>query len=100
MRITYKIDVLAALKDAGYTTYKLRKEKIIGERTIQQLRNHEPVSWEVVSRLCDLLNCDVGDLLHAERDAATASGAVPASPSGDPASTTPGRGMLEDFDRR
>lgn len=28
-----------------------------------------------------------------ERDAATASGAVPASPSGDPASTIPGRGM-------
>ncbi len=79
MRITYRIDVLAALKDAGYTTYKLRKEKIIGERTIQQLRNHEPVSWEVVSRLCDLLNCDVGDLLHAERD--QAAGAAPAIPA-------------------
>lgn len=63
MPIEYKIDVLAKLKDAGYSTYRLRKEKIFGERVIQQLRNNEPVSWVVISRLCDLLQCDVGDIL-------------------------------------
>lgn len=31
MPIKYKIDVLEALKAAGYTTYKLRQEKILGE---------------------------------------------------------------------
>lgn len=63
MNIRYKVDVLSKLKAAGWTTYKLRKERVIGERTLQQLRDGVPVSWETVSRLCDLLACDVGDLL-------------------------------------
>lgn len=65
MPLTWKIDVLAALKDKGYSTYRLRNEKLFGERVIQQLRHGDPVSWEVLSRLCDLLGCDVGDVLEA-----------------------------------
>ena len=45
MPIIYKKDILAALKDAGYSTYRLRKEKLLGESTSQQLRNNELVSW-------------------------------------------------------
>ena len=67
MPLQYKIDVLTALKERGYTTYKLRKEKILGERVIQQLREGAPVSWEVLSRLCVLLDCDVGDILTANQ---------------------------------
>ncbi len=64
MPIQYKIDVLEALKEKGYSSYRLRKEKILGERVIQQLRNHEPVSWDVLTRLCHLLECQPGDLLE------------------------------------
>lgn len=63
MPLKYKIDVLAALKEKGFSTYRLRKDKIFGERVIQQLRDREPVSWEVLGRLCSLLGCDVGDLI-------------------------------------
>ena len=63
MPLRYKIDVLSALKEAGYTSYRLRKEKIFGERTIQQLRNKAPTSWETIGQLCALLKCDVGDIL-------------------------------------
>lgn len=65
MSLRWKIDVLAALKAKGYSTYRLRTEKLFGERVIQQLRHGDPVSWEVLSRLCDLLACDVGDVLEA-----------------------------------
>lgn len=61
--IAYKIDVLEALKEAGYTTYKLRKEKIMGEATLQQLREGRLVSWANMDTICDLLNCQPGDLL-------------------------------------
>ncbi len=64
MDIRFKIDVLQALKDKGYSTYRLRKEKIMGEATIQQLRNGEIVSWENLSRICCLLQCQPGDLLE------------------------------------
>lgn len=66
MPLKYKIDVLAALKEHGYPTTRLRKEKLIGEATIQRLRHKQSVSFDVLSKLCDLLECDVGDILTNE----------------------------------
>lgn len=69
MPIKYKIDVLEALRAAGYTTYKLRKDKILGERVIQQLRDGEIVSWATIDTLCSLLDCQPGDLVeHNKKD--------------------------------
>ena len=64
MPIRYKIDVLEALKEKGYTTYRIRKEKLMGEATLQQLRNGELVSWENMTRLCHLLECQPGDIVE------------------------------------
>lgn len=66
--IRYKIDVLAALKEKGISTYRIRKEKIFGEGTIALFRNGESISWKVLSELCKLLNCDVGDILEYVED--------------------------------
>lgn len=68
MPVLYKIDVLAELKLAGYSTAKLRKDKIIGEATIQRLRHSESVSYDVLAKLCNLLGCDVGDILVYKSD--------------------------------
>ncbi len=64
MPIKYKTDILSVLKENGFSTYRLRKEKRIGEATIQQLRRGELVSWENISRICDMLNCQPGDILE------------------------------------
>lgn len=64
MAIQYKGDILAALKAAGFTTYKMRKDKLLGESVIQQLRSGEPVSWANIDRLCAMLQCQPGDLLE------------------------------------
>ena len=66
--IKYKIDVLQALKNAGFTTYRLRKDKILGEATIQKLRNFELVSWENINTICRLLSCQPGDILKYVKD--------------------------------
>lgn len=63
MAIKYKIDVLKALSDRGYSQYKLRKEKIMGESTISRLRHGEIVDYNNIEKLCELLNCQIGDLL-------------------------------------
>ena len=60
----YKIDVLAALKEAGYSSYRLRKEKLLSESTLQKLRDGIIVSTDVIEQLCGLLNCQPGDLLE------------------------------------
>ena len=64
MALQYKINVLEALKEKGYTTYTLRKEKLLSESTIQKLRVGEGVAWDNLETLCKLLDCDVCDLLE------------------------------------
>lgn len=64
MPVQYKINVLAALKEKGYTTSKIRNEKLIGEATMQRLRHGKSVSYEVIAKLCKLLDCQPGDILE------------------------------------
>ena len=71
MPIKYKIDILAGLKEKGYSTYRIRKNKLMGEATVQKLRNKEPVSWENISTICKLfkiLDCQVGDIMEYVED--------------------------------
>ena len=68
MSISYKIDVLASLKDQGYNTTRLRKEKLLAESTIQQLREQKLVSWKNIDRICSLLNCQPGDVLEHKNE--------------------------------
>lgn len=68
MSIRYKIDVLAALKSAGYTTTRIRNEKLIGQSYLQQLRSGEIVSTACLDKLCQLLNCQPGDILEYVED--------------------------------
>ena len=70
MALQYKIDVLAALKEKGITTYKIRQEKILSESTVQKLRASKGVSWENLETLCRLLDCQPGDLIEYIKDPA------------------------------
>lgn len=64
MPLRYKIDVLEALKDAGYSSTRLRKEKLMGESYMTQLRRGEMVSWKTIETICNLLGCQPGDIIE------------------------------------
>lgn len=64
MPIRYKFDVMDALKQAGYSSTRLRNEKLMGESYMQQLRRGELVSWKTIETICKLLQCQPGDLLE------------------------------------
>ena len=64
MGMQYKIDVIAALKEAGYNTNRIRKEKIMGESMLQKIRSGQMVSWATMETLCELLNCQPADLIE------------------------------------
>lgn len=66
--LLYKIDVLAALKRAGYTTNRLRKEKLLGENAIQYIRENKPVGSKALNSICELLDMQPGDILEHESD--------------------------------
>lgn len=64
MPIIYKTDILAALKEAGYNTNRIRKEKLLSEGVLQSLRGKKYISMENLARVCALLNCQPGDLIE------------------------------------
>lgn len=70
MGLQFKVDVLAALKEKGITTYQIRKEKLLSESTVQKLRAGIGVSWENLETLCRLLDCQPYDLIEYVKDEA------------------------------
>lgn len=68
MGLSYKVNVLDALKEKGYSTYKLRHDRLIGESQLQQIREGVIVSPACLEKLCRLLACQPGDLLRYEAD--------------------------------
>ena len=64
-----KYDKLFALmKEKGFTTYRIRKEKIIAESALQNLRTGKSVTMDTISALCKALDCQPGDLLEYEKE--------------------------------
>ena len=68
MAIVYKIDVLKELKEKGYNTSRLRKDKLMGEATIQKIRENQLVSWANLDTICTLLGCNVGDVVEHQKE--------------------------------
>ena len=64
MAIRTKINLLAKLKDCGYSSYKLRQEKIIGESVIQKLRSGGLPSWNELDLICKLTHSKIEDLVE------------------------------------
>ena len=56
--------ILAELKKKGFSSTKIREEKLIGQSYLQQLRHGELVSWKTVDTICSLLECQPGDLIE------------------------------------
>lgn len=64
MALKYKFNVVEALKAKGYTTYRIKKDKLLSEATLQTLRYDGAISWKNIDVLCKLLECQPGDLLE------------------------------------
>ncbi len=63
--LQYKMDVLQELKNAGYSTYRIRAEKILSEGTMQRLRTGSTaITVESLGILCNILRCQPGDILE------------------------------------
>lgn len=52
IRVREGVDVLELLKACGFSTYTLRKLKIMGEYRIQKLRNGEPPTIPELDFIC------------------------------------------------
>ncbi|MCM1440004.1 MAG: helix-turn-helix transcriptional regulator [Roseburia sp.] len=65
--IKYKIDILKELKEKGFTTTKIRKNKILSESTLQRIRDGKTsISCDSIGTICSMLQCQPGDILQNE----------------------------------
>ena len=62
--IRWKVDIMAKLKAAGYTTYKLRKENLMGQQMLVKIRDGGLPSWSTIDNICEWLQCQPGDLVE------------------------------------
>ncbi len=59
----YKFDVLETLKEYGYNTTRLRKDRLLGENAIQSLRKKEMVGIIALDKICKLLDMQPGNII-------------------------------------
>ena len=62
--IKYKIDILEELKKKGYNPARIRKEKIMAEATLQQIRRGDLPGIKTLNTLCRVLHKQPGQLLE------------------------------------
>ena len=70
MAFRWKVDVIAALKSAGYTSYRIRQDALINQTALQKIREGRMIAWEQLNTICRLLNCQPGDLIEYVPDTA------------------------------
>lgn len=57
------------LKLQGWSTYRIRKEKLIGQGTLTALKNGTGgLDSKTIARLCSILDCQPGDLMEFKKD--------------------------------
>lgn len=65
--IKYKLDITKALKERGYSSARIRKEKVLSESTMQKLRTGQPgITLATINTICCILRCQPGDLIECD----------------------------------
>ena len=67
MLIVYK-QILEQLKNAGWSTYRLQKEKIIPNGVIIRIRAGLPITTATVDKICELLDCQPNDIMEHKKE--------------------------------
>ena len=60
----YKIDILKALSEKGYTSTRMRKEKVLSEATMQSLRTGKGITTDTINTICIILRCQPSDIIE------------------------------------
>lgn len=61
--LVYKINVLQELKDVGWNSTRLIRERPISQSAVQQLREGKMVGAKTLDVLCRLLDCQPGNII-------------------------------------
>lgn len=68
MAIRWRLEPLPLLKDCGYSTYRIRREKILSETSLQKMRHLQMVSTQDLDTICRLTGKQPGKLIEWVKD--------------------------------
>lgn len=60
----YKTDILKELSNRGYTSAKIRKDKILSQATLQNIRQGKGITTDTINTLCIILRCQPSDIIE------------------------------------
>ncbi|MDB8706538.1 helix-turn-helix domain-containing protein [[Ruminococcus] gnavus] len=60
----YKIDILKSLSDRGYNATKIRKDKILSQATMQNIRQGKGITTDTINTICIILRCQPSDIIE------------------------------------
>lgn len=56
--------ILKMLSENGWTSYRIRNEKILPEGTLSRIRSGRTITTATIDTICRLCHCQPGDILH------------------------------------
>ena len=59
----FKMNIIELLKENGYNTTRIRKEKLIGEKTMQDIKAGIVPEIKTLDTLCRILDMQPGNLI-------------------------------------
>ncbi len=59
-------DIMERLAEAGYSAYRLQKEGIMSNSTMDRIRHNKAISTETINTICLLCQCQPGELIRYE----------------------------------
>lgn len=62
--LRFKIDVLKTLKEKGYNTTTIRKDSLLSEGALQQIRKGVVPGTKSIDKICTLLKCQPGKIIE------------------------------------
>lgn len=64
MPLQWRVNVTELLKEKGYSSYRIRKENVFNQSSLQNMRHQLPVSWKDIETICRITGKQPGKLLE------------------------------------
>lgn len=65
--IVYK-NILEKFNAIGYSPTSIRREKLLSESVLTRIRNNQPLSTETLDKICNILKCDLSEIVEHRPD--------------------------------
>ena len=64
----YKINIIETLKSKGFNTTIIAKDRLLPDHALQDIRNGQVVGIHTLDKICNLLDCQLSDIVEHVKD--------------------------------